>query len=1083
MPFTKQKTFDPSIETQVLDFWNSDNTFEKQVEQDAPKGEYTFYDGPPFATGEPHYGHILAGTIKDAVPRHFAMRGYHIPRRFGWDCHGVPIEALVEKEYSVSGKKEIEAMNVDGKEGVAAFNALCRQQIGGYVDVWEDVVMRMGRWVDMKNDYKTLDQSFMESVWSVFGQLWNKNFVYKAERIVAYSPKLETPLSNFEVNQGYKDVQDPAVTVKFALDIPACQLSDGGCPSKISLLAWTTTPWTLPSNLALAVGADVEYVWMRGGEADEVVILAKAAQEKYKKQLEGYQVFKEMTGQQMYEQFESKDRRYIPLFPFFKDTENAFRVLLADFVTTESGTGIVHLAPAFGEDDYRVCQANNITATPQPLDEKCQFTLDIIPGAKGQFVKDADKDIISHLKESGSLFHQSTIQHSYPHCYRTKAPLIYRAIPAWYVDVERIKDKMVGNNQNTHWTPENIRDGRFGKWLEGARDWNISRNRYWGNPMPVWQSEDGSVTQCISSIEDLYQGNKDFGDIEKKELADGSVEYINTRTGQQLDLHKEFVDEIKIKDEQGNTLTRIPEVFDCWFESGSMPYAQSGTLLHDGMQESEMPGKFPAQFIAEGQDQTRGWFYTLMILGTALFDKSPFENVIVNGILLAEDGRKMSKSEKNYPDPMEVVHKYGADAVRYYLLSSPAVAANDLRFSEKGVEEVVKKVIRPLWNTYKFFEMYAEIDKFKIQNSKFKIEDLDSSLDKYILSELQDLTREVTAGYDSYDLIKTTKPLAEFLDILSNWYVRRSRRRFWKSDSDQDKQNAYATLYFVLTEFCKLSAPITPFIADYISQQMTDQFSSEEANSVHLQSWPEFDQSLFDQDLLDQTRKVRNIVSLGLATRARAKIGVRQPLQQVIIGESDPYYLTEETKALIQEELNVKAIIIQEEVEFASQYASPNARVLGPKYGKDVKVILIEAKSGNFTQLDEGRIQVLDFILEAGEFEIGFETKEGYDQYEIDASSGAILALDTTITPELQLEGNARDIVRGLQDLRKEADYNVDDRIVVGISGAQDVLGVWKDYIMQETLATELIPSIGTSDAQVEVEIGENKILLSVKKG
>lgn len=679
----------PALEQEILAYWKANNTFQKSLEIREGAPEFNFYDGPPFATGTPHYGHLLAGTIKDVIPRYQTMQGKFVERRFGWDCHGLPIENIVEKKMGISGKKDIE-----DKIGVFAFNEECRANVFQYTDVWRQTVERMGRWVDMDNDYKTMDTDFMESVWWVFKSIYDKGYVYESYRVVPYCPRCSTPLSNFEVNQGYEDKQDKAVTVKFKVK---------GNESKY-ILAWTTTPWTLPANLGLAVGKDLIYAEILDKSTSETYVLAKDRIATYYKNPEDYTLVREYPGSCLVG---------IEYEPMFDDAitlaeagtlsddmelgENAYKVVPGHHITTDSGTGVVHIAPAYGVDDAEIGQK-----------EKLGFIshIDAIGHTTGLlsdndvYVFDFNQIVIDRLKAEKKLIHIGTIDHPYPHCYRCHTPLIYRAISAWYVNVESLKDRMIANNQKVNWTPDNIKDGRFGKWLENARDWNISRNRYWGSAIPVWKSEDGDII-VIGSVKELYEANREFSQIYEENST-----YFYADSKKPVDLHKHFVDNIKLfKD--GKVYTRIPEVLDCWFESGSMPYASKHYPF-----EGTADFKFPADFIAEGLDQTRGWFYTLLILGTALFDNTPFLNVIVNGLILAEDGKKMSKSLKNYPDPMELIDKHGADALRFYMLSSPVVKADDLRFSEAGVEEVVKKVLLPLWNTYSFFTTYANIDSW-----------------------------------------------------------------------------------------------------------------------------------------------------------------------------------------------------------------------------------------------------------------------------------------------------------------------------------------------------------------------------------
>ncbi|MCD6396456.1 MAG: isoleucine--tRNA ligase, partial [Spirochaetaceae bacterium] len=711
----------PKMEENILKFWKENNIFKKSISQREGNEEFVFYDGPPFATGLPHFGHFVPGTIKDIIPRYQSMKGKKVNRTFGWDCHGLPVEYEMEKELGISGKSQIE------EYGVAKFNEACRSIVLRYTSEWEEIVTRMGRWVDFENGYRTMDSDYMESIWWIVKQLMKKGLMYEGFYIMPYSPKLSTPLSNFEVNLGgYKDVVDPAVTIKFKLK-----------DENAYFLAWTTTPWTLPSNLGLALGPDIVYSKIKDG--DDVFILAKERLDAYYKDSSDYEIIEELTGKEL----EGID--YVPLFPYFKDLDkqNAFKTLVADYVTVDDGTGIVHTAPGFGEDDYNVMKNTGVPVVC-PIDAECRFT-DEVPDYKGIFVKDADKAIIKRLKEEGKLVKRENYNHSYPFCYRTKEPLIYRAISCWFVDVSKIKEKMIAANNQINWVPEHIKTGRFGKWLDGARDWAISRNRYWGNPIPIWKCDGSDYMEVIGSREEL------------KEKSGVLVE----------DLHKHFVDEITWPSPDGKgTMRRIPDVLDCWFESGSMPYAQ----VHYPFENKEwFENNFPADFISEGLDQTRGWFYTLTILAAALFDKPAFKNVVVNGLVLAEDGKKMSKSERNFSDPNDIIDSFGADALRMFLMNSAVVRGEDLKYSDEGIKDVLKGFIIPFWNAYSFFVTYANIDNFTPKNNSGNP---DNPLDLWIISESESLVSEVTLQLDKNDLSKGIGSIIKFIDSLNNWYIR-----------------------------------------------------------------------------------------------------------------------------------------------------------------------------------------------------------------------------------------------------------------------------------------------------------------------
>ncbi|PZM84799.1 isoleucine--tRNA ligase [Candidatus Gracilibacteria bacterium] len=1049
----------PKLEEEILKFWKENKIFEKSIENREGKEEFNFYDGPPFATGTPHYGHILAGAIKDVIPRYQTMAGKKVERRFGWDTHGLPIENIVEKKLEIKGKEDLEE-----RIGVFDFNETCRANVFGYVHEWEKTVERMGRWVDMKNDYKTMDTDFMESVWWVFKTIYDKGLVYQGHRVVPYSVGMSTPLSNFEVNQGYKDKQDKTATVKFKVK---------GSEKKY-ILAWTTTPWTLLANLGLAVGKDIEYAEIMDKQNKEIYVLAKDRIGDYYKNEEDYEVLRVYKGGCLI------GISYEPLFPDFQAQngnenlpkefylgKNAYTVVEGHHVTTESGTGIVHIAPAYGEDDYQIGKEKDLGFFSHISDSgKTEYLLE----DNGVWVFDFNEMVLEKLKKSGEIVKISTINHSYPHCWRSGVPLIYKAISAWYVDVTAIKEKMIENNQKITWVPEDIKNGRMGKWLEGAKDWNISRNRYWGSAIPVWQNEDKTEEICIGSIKELYELNKDFGQIEEK---DGKYFYKNT--GKEIDLHKHFVDEILVKNPKtGNTLKRIPEVLDCWFESGSMPYASKhfmGQELETGkdgcLVSKDGTFKFPADFIAEGLDQTRGWFYTLIILGTALFEETPFKNCIVNGIVLAEDGKKMSKSLQNYPAPELIFDKYGADAMRFYLLNSPVVEAQDFRFSEAGVEEVVKKVILPLWNTYYFFTTYANIDNFEPKGDL----NPENILDKWLISELNELALKVSTAFENYKLNEVGRPIVKFMDNLTNWYIRRSRKRFWKSENDGDKLQAYETLYFALVEITKIIAPFMPFLSDYIFKNLTGR------QSVHLEDFPTYDKNLIDLELNQKTDKVQKIINLGLAWRANQRIRVRQPLKSITITEKLEEYYNE----IIKEELNVKEVLVVEGTSLAKKICKPNGRNIGPKFGKDVKFIISEAKAGNFTELPNGNVKVGDFELEADDFELVYEASDSSEK--IESGFGMVIAMDDEITESLKQEGFARDIVRHIQEARKEANYDVDNRISIKIESSElsETIENFTNYIETETLS-KFDENISNPDFEKEIEIEGFKIKINLKK-
>ena len=999
----------PKEEEKVLVFWDEIDAFEQSLEIRRGCEEYVFYDGPPFATGLPHYGHLLAGTIKDVIPRYQTMNGKYVDRAFGWDCHGLPVEYELSRELGLNSKREIEDY------GVAAYNEACRGIVLRYTGEWRQFVKRIGRWVDFENGYRTMDRNYMESIWWVFKRLWDKGLIYEGHKILPYCPKDATPLSNFEANLGYEEVQDPAITVAFKL---------AGEPQTYAL-AWTTTPWTLPSNLALTVHADVEYVYVRDG--DVTYLLAEARLDTYYPDGRP-EIVKTVMGEELL------GTPYEPLFPHFEmlRDQGAFRIITADYVTTEDGTGIVHTAPGFGEDDAEAGRAHGVPSVC-PIDAECRFTSEV-GDYENRFVKDCDADIIRRLKAEGKLVHQTTHHHSYPHCWRCESPLIYRAISTWFVDIDAIKDKMLRANAQIHWVPEHIKDGRFGNWLAGARDWAISRNRYWGCPLPLWRNEDTGETLCIGSI----------GELEE-------------RTGGKFDdIHKHFMDPVIIEGATG-PLTRVPEVLDCWFESGAMPYAQRHYPFENA---AWLDAHFPADFIAEGLDQTRGWFYTLVVLGAALFDRPAFKNVVVNGMILTEDGRKMSKRLKNYADPMQVMNTYGADALRLNMLSSPVVRGEDLVFSEKGVQKTMRSVILPLWNAYSFLVTYARIDNWKPAPERS-----DHPLDRWIRARLNHLVRDIRRGLDRCQLQTAAVRFATFIDDMTNWYIRRSRRRFWKSEHDGDKRAAYATLYHVLLTLVKALAPFAPFITETIYRNLR---SDEMPLSVHLCDYPDVIESDLDEPLERQMARTRTAVGLGRYLRSQAHAKTRQPLRQAILMS-----LRDDVRAdlmalrdIVADELNVKRVEIRaDEEEVVTLSAKANFRALGPRLGKNMKVAAQKIATLGFEDIQVLRdgnaiplaLEGADpFALTADDILIQREEKQGMAV----ANEGDItVALDLNRDENLVREGQAREIVHAIQNLRREKGLDVSDRIRVAYrttDGLAPAFDQFRDYIMGETLCTAL---------------------------
>ena len=1027
----------PKMEEGILAFWDKNGTFEKSLKKNEGKERYKFYDGPPFATGLPHYGHLLAGTIKDIVPRYQTMRGKYVERRFGWDTHGLPIEALAQDALGVSGTPEIKALGVD------KFNEQCRSMVLKYVSEWRKTVTRMGRWVDFDHDYKTMNPDFMETIWWVFKQLWNQGRVYKSHRIMPYSWKLSTPLSNFEAGSNYKDVQDPTVTVR----VKALSTGDVKLPadSTVYLLIWTTTPWTLPENLMICAGADIDYVAVRDltDAARPIYMMAKARLPVYFKKPEQYEIVAEMKGSAL------KGWEYEPIFPYYaaKRAEGAFHVLNDNYVTTDDGTGLVHIAPAYGEDDFRVCREAGMNAIVDPLDASAAFGPEV-PEYQGRFCKDCDKDIIKRLKTEGKLVHQSTIVHSYPYCDRTDTPLIYRAIDAWYVKVEDLHEKLAANNATVHWTPEYVGDKRFGNWLKDARDWNISRNRFWGSCIPVWiNDEDPSDMICVGSIAEL------------ESLSGVKV----------TDLHKHYVDKIVIR-KDGKTYHRTPEVLDCWFESGSMPYAQQHYMGGvDGQpDEAGFRDFFPADFIAEGLDQTRGWFYTLMLLGTMLFGKSPYRNVVVNGLVLAEDGKKMSKRLKNYPDPNLMLNTYGADAIRLYMIYSPVVRAENLKFSENGVKQIMRDLLIPWWNAYSFFVTYANVDGFA--DKEVVKPASDNVLDRWIVSSMETLIADVTEAMDAYDLQKAVRPFVKFIEDLTNWYIRRSRRRFWKSTNDGDKLNAYRTLRYVLVQLSKVAAPFTPFIAEEIYGNLKGESDPE---SVHLCDFPTANAAARDLELERRMSDVQAAVELGRRLRADNDLKVRQPLSALKIAGGDVKGLEE----LIEDELNVKKVVfVADETELCDITLKANFKTLGKKCGPKMKAVAAAIASMNGAGAWPRQVEGVEVTAE--DVVVTRRPKAGL----VVASAGSIVVgLETALSPALIAEGLAREFVSHVQSMRKEADFEVSQRIAVTVETDAEMEAALKahlDYVKGEVLATDV--TFGPNGAGAETELNGHAAKIAV---
>jgi isoleucyl-tRNA synthetase len=996
----------------ILEFWDQEKIFEKSLT--AGTKTYSFYDGPPFATGLPHYGHLLAGVLKDVVPRYWTMKGYNVARRFGWDCHGLPVEYEINKANKIESRKDVL------KWGVANYNNACRSIVKRYSTEWKTTVRRVGRWVDMEKPYFTMDVEFMQSVWWVFQELFKKGLIYEGYKVVPYSVGVSTSLSNFEANQNYKMVQDPAVTIMFKL----INQPD------TSVLAWTTTPWTLPSNLALAVGLDLDYVKVLEKATGRKLILAQALLSSvFKKPDEEVEVLQMMKGSDLV------DLTYEPLLPYFADRadKGAFRIISSDHVTTDSGTGVVHMAPAFGEEDYYACSKAGIPLV-NPVDDDGMFTAEV-PDHQGKRVKDADKDIIADLKKRGSLFKQDTIQHSYPFCYRSDTPLIYRAVSSWFVAVEKIKENLIANNKNTTWVPDHLRDGRFGNWLENARDWAISRNRFWGTPLPIWRNAEGEV------------------------IVIGSRAELEKLSGQKVeDLHIEFVDKITIPSPTGKSdLKRIDGVLDCWFESGSMPYAQGG---FPEANVEQFKKSFPADFIAEGLDQTRGWFYTLSVIGTALFNQAPFKNVVVNGLVLAEDGRKMSKSLKNYPDPMEVLNQHGADALRLYLIDSPVVKGQEIKFSEKGVYDVVRKILLRWWNSYSFFANYANIDGFVPKGDAKKSPNI---LDQWVLSRLNGLIANTQKEMDAYRLYNVVPQLLSFIEDLTNTYIRFNRSLFWQDGMPESKRYAYETLHEVLVTLSRLMAPFAPFMAETTYKNLS-QVLKNKKESVHLESFPVEDLSMLRPELEEAVKAMDTLVTLGRNHREKIAVKAKIPLNEIkIIHRSATLLETlKKFEPFFVDELNFRKVTYDSnEDHYVQISAKANFPVLGKRLGPKMKSVsagIMALPLESLLKLESGAVVMVDGEeITSAEVEIRRAPKGG--NANLSVHQVVSIEVDPTVTAEQEREGLAREIMRKIQVARKTADFQMDDKITLEIACEGlllEALNAHKEMICSETLTGKL---------------------------
>jgi isoleucyl-tRNA synthetase len=1042
----------PEIEKQVLEYWEKSGTFQESIDQRKAEGaeEFVFYDGPPFANGLPHYGHLLTGYTKDLVPRFKTMQGYRVERRFGWDTHGLPAEVEAERQLGISGRPEIE------KYGVDKFNAYCKTSVLKYTEDWRSYVTRQARWVDFDNDYKTLDTNYTESVIWAFKELYKKGLVYEGFKVLAYCWRCETPLSNHELrmdDEVYKTRQDQSVTVTFPIT--------EGELSGVRMLAWTTTPWTLPTNFALAVGPEIVYAIVPagpngaadGGDSSTKYLIAQSLLGAYSKDL-GYEdsdsavaaIEKTVLGKEL------AGIRYARIFDYYSDeskfeTENAWQVLVGDYVADNEGTGIVHQAPAYGEDDQKLCEAAGIPVYVS-VNERGQFN-SVVSDFEGQHVFDANKPITQKLKSEGRLLRQASYEHPYPHCYRCKNPLIYKAVSSWFVETTKIKDRMLELNQEIDWTPSHTKDGSFGKWLENVRDWAISRNRFWGAPIPVWKSDDPNYPRIdvYGSLEEL---EKDFGKAPE-------------------DFHRPYIDELtrpNPDDPTGkSTMRRVPEVLDCWFESGSMPFAQ----VHYPFENRDwFETHNPGDFIVEYVGQTRGWFYTLHVLATALFDRPAFKSAISHGIVLGNDGQKMSKSLRNYPDVYEVFDRDGSDAMRWFLMSSPILRGGNLIVTEQGIREGVRQVLLPLWNTWYFFSLYANASNYK---AKYSLESTDV-LDRYLIAKTRDLIVEVENDLNAYDSYQASARLRDFSDVLTNWYVRRSRDRFWEG-----KPEAFDTLYTVLEMVTRVVAPLLPMVSEEIWRGLTGE------KSVHLESWPDASKLSYDADLVVAMDQVRTVSSVALSLRKTNGLRVRLPLSKLTVVTPKAASLSA-FASIIAEELNVKEVeLVELAVESTSAFGvekqlTVNSRALGPRLGKQVQEIIQAAKAGNW-ELEVEKVSVNGIELLEGEYEINLVAKDESSEEKLIGilPGGGFVILNRVVTAELAAEGLARDVVRAIQQARKDADFDVSDRIKTELFAAADVLSAVRaheELVKSETLSLEmeLHESASLSDS---VPVGESQ--------
>ncbi len=1013
------------LENKIQNFWQENNIFQKTIDNRKDQEEFVFYDGPPFANGLPHYGHLLTGFVKDIFARYQTMIGKKTERKFGWDTHGLPVEMEVEKELKLSGKIAIENYGID------KFNDACQKSVMKYSNDWQEYVTKQARWVDFAGGYKTMDLKYMESVLASFKALYKKGLLYEDMRVMPYSWVCQTPLSNFEtkLDNSYREKESKAITLTFSLNEEIQNIKN------LHLLIWTTTAWTLPSNLAIAVGSEIDYLIFE--QDGKNYIIAKKRLAVYKKDFKNLNILLEIKGQELV------GKTYQPVFSCLKnatkldyDLKNAFQVFAGDFVTTEDGTGIVHMAPGFGEDDQILCKAKGIP-TISPVDDAGKFTYPV-EEFLGRQVFDCNIDIIKKLKEQGNWIKTEQYLHNYPHCWRSDTPLIYKALPSWYVKVTDIKDRMVELNQEINWIPEHIKNGSFGKWLEGARDWSISRNRFWGCPVPVWKSNDPEYPNI-----DVY----------------GSIAEMEKDFGTKIDnLHRPYIDKLTRKNPNDPTgksmMVRVSDVLDCWFESGSMPYAQNHydfskqDLTKDGFYQKN----FTADFIVEYNAQTRGWFYTLMVLSTALFDKVPFKNCICHGVILDEKSQKLSKRLKNYTSPLIIFEKYGADAMRFFMCASSVMRGNELNIDREGdvFKNIVRLYIKPIWNSYNFFTLYANADQIE---AEFKL-DSKNIMDKYILSKTKDMIETIKIALDKYDLPNAYNEIKLFFEVLNNWYIRRSRKVFWQKEKNREKIDAYNSLYSVLYLVIRAIAPLVPYLSEEIFLGMVNN----EQESVHLTEFPEKEiaRIKYDSSLVADMDRVQDICNIALSIRSKKNIRIRQPLSSITIIDKKNL---KKYQTIIADEINVKKVIFEQEIgDLAELKLDLNFKLIGARLGSKIKKIIPLAKQGKWQKTDDG-IKIADILLEKTEYILNLKPKDETNMRSL-SSQDALVALDLNLDDDLKQEGIARDIVRIIQQMRKDQDLEITQRISLEIFLENEFIKSsiknFEQYIKEQVLADNI---------------------------